>query len=757
VSSADLDFSNPRALLRFVAHTAPEGILRHAASATGSPLAEREVTAVAGAIKEACERRLFSSVEKLLFLAIARGGGSLLNERRIRDLLRPSKQNRVGLSSLVHALQRLAVSVEHHGDQTSASTIRSWSAFVELYRRTRLDEDWLIERLRVWPSACAFSLAIMDESFRTASPQRLGRMPRSGKFAELWPEDIASAASFLIALAATHGHLVPLALASNGVQESCRGIAQEMLTCAAHLSEIRELEISVFHVGFRCEWKGDRFFIKPPDAAFGMALNLGFVREATRERYAGRPDTPSFVDICHRLLEEFGDRLVRLSPDEPRRLQIMVGSGSVKEIGRVLLDEGLFREDEELIYDTCNELNVKYSDLKNHQLTPELTVLDVVLALRILRWFGTLRDLTLEKLARGDREVYWASSLGGSTPTEFVSMLEMHGLSPARASALLKLFTWNATSDSILDVQYTPIIQLGETLAIAFSALNHSNVIRNLLVSQRQRFFDAKDVDANATVLEASLRERTHRVATGMKYKYGQAEGDIDVIAELGGIIYIFECKNTILPCGPFEFRTFYDNLKKAAKQLARLQALWGDPAFVAYLESRLRWGLRPDTRLRCVIAPSTRVLSGTSIEGFPIRDCHEIRNQLRTGTVWHGLDGFGQVQSTCWPLGDFSVSTFDGFLSNGDVVYAPFWDAMAPGWASMLLPQSKTEIQTLRYSLDIDEYVSSARHAGPVRFAPQTSEPHEVRKCLVAADSVIRIASARHPTKDAPSGVVAE
>src|SRR5207248_11416694 len=60
------------------------------------------------------------------------------------------------------------------------------------------------------------------------------------------------------------------------------------------------------------------------------------------------------------------------------------------------------------------------------------------------------------------------------------------------------------------------------------------------------------------------------RSRSSVKYKYAQRAGDLDTLALIEDVLFVFECKNSLHPCSPFELRTSFDHLVEAQDQLDR-------------------------------------------------------------------------------------------------------------------------------------------------------------------------------------------
>ena len=174
-----------------------------------------------------------------------------------------------------------------------------------------------------------------------------------------------------------------------------------------------------------------------------------------------------------------------------------------------------------------------------------------------------------------------------------------------------------------------------------------------------------------------SFKTVAEAVQAKLSYQFNREEGDIDCIAKWGGTVYVCECKNTLLPSSAFEQRRMFDHLEKAVAQLERLRRLWRVNAFRQYIGAKL--GCSCDVaELRTCIVLSTRLLSGASAEGHPIRQARELGNFIAGGTGRVAV-GSKEREFRMWAGESLTKQDLDGYLSEeGGRVYTGIWEAFS-------------------------------------------------------------------------------
>jgi hypothetical protein len=180
------------------------------------------------------------------------------------------------------------------------------------------------------------------------------------------------------------------------------------------------------------------------------------------------------------------------------------------------------------------------------------------------------------------------------------------------------------------DLIYQPLIRAGNFWHVPMNLIARSNFIRNALALSELRFHNAKD--PLGALLADTLRGAGANAWHDVGFKYGGQEGDIDCLALLDGILFFFECKNALHPCGIFELRNTRQHLNKAATQLDRIDGLLQTTGFTEYLSNKLRHDLPSSGPRVGAIVLGHRLFSGYTFKGFEVRSAHELVHFIREG-----------------------------------------------------------------------------------------------------------------------------
>lgn len=308
--------------------------------------------------------------------------------------------------------------------------------------------------------------------------------------------------------------------------------------------------------------------------------------------------------------------------------------------------------------------------------------------------------------------------MGGGLVTDIRRLLQLHALDDGKVDDFLELMSWCSGSGTYLDLQYTPIIRLDGHAAILFACHLHSDLIRNLLMRSRVRMYASGQQDPISDELAEVLRLHTDKVRTHVNYNDGALSGELDVVALVDETLFIFECKNTLLPCSAFEQRVLYDHLEKASAQLERISVLLQRDDFRETFARGLRWGPGMWTSVRYVIVPSVRLFSGIDYCGFPVRHFRELVNFIRCGRGFLAYQGEFEVDF--WGGQSFSGALLQEYLSPSNSVYDPVWQSTAVAARSF-----GTKHWTVResvYGLKTEKYVEAVKQRSPTVALTTTS-----------------------------------
>ena len=202
--------------------------------------------------------------------------------------------------------------------------------------------------------------------------------------------------------------------------------------------------------------------------------------------------------------------------------------------------------------------------------------------------------------------------------------------------------------------------------------MGNSNILRNSLQLSRKRFYEDGTNDPLSRLIHKTLSSRVSEAATGIDFNWNGIFGEIDNIALIDNILFVFECKNSNLPCNPHEARTSHDYIEKAAYQLSKFESAYNNPNFRTYLTEKLGWDIGSAGLVTGIIM-SNRMFIGYRINGHAVRGSLETVSYIETGIV-----KMGEEQKCLWNEDNFTGDDLCQYFE-GDVLHKPLWDGLLP------------------------------------------------------------------------------
>ena len=338
---------------------------------------------------------------------------------------------------------------------------------------------------------------------------------------------------------------------------------------------------------------------------------------------------------------------------------------------------GLFRSDE-VFRDEVESLLIVDADSFGEldpdlQITPEVTMRDL---LKIQRYFNFISCLYQRKLQTIEDEaerayLAFTSTIPVISHDRLLQQIQLIFGNARKARAIIDLLKIDYSA-SHLDLQYTPLVDLGNYYVVAPHVLAASNLVRNVTVAKKLRNFALRAGDPMVAALIASLQAAGFKVGSGVEVALGGKTVELDLAAWRDGVLFLFECKNAYHPCSTHETRNSFEHIRVAQDQLDVRREIFRDLVSQAKLFEQLGWDVRPTERLFTGIVIANRIFNGAEFNGHPVRQAHELINVLRTGTIG------GDVEFRFWKGNAFATQDLINYLARDSVATKSF-DAMEP------------------------------------------------------------------------------
>jgi hypothetical protein len=368
---------------------------------------------------------------------------------------------------------------------------------------------------------------------------------------------------------------------------------------------------------------------------------------------------PSLRDVGKALHDQMkAADLIELKSD-PRRWRFSFPAA--ESLQKLLKSGGYFREEFSVIAQLAKELFTSVETLEQFQIEG----INVATLFHCQRLINLLRFAIAPFLAQHIRTD--ASTVAQSLIPVFAreSLLELleYGSSRKDAEVLLDLLTWNPKKAQMFDAMYQPFIEMSPgQYMVPLNILGSADLIRNLMMLTGQRLNSGKN-DPLGELFKNVLLKATDKAECDVKYKFGTEAGEIDTVAMIGNVMFVFECKNSLLPCSMFELRTSWDHLLHAKHQLDRFGQFWLSSEFRQLLANKLGWNLDGVSEVVTCIVTGNRMFSGIRLGQHPVRPFYEIGNFIIGGE----LIIFGQ-ELRLRPEGPLAGAALRDFISSDEL-----------------------------------------------------------------------------------------
>jgi len=239
----------------------------------------------------------------------------------------------------------------------------------------------------------------------------------------------------------------------------------------------------------------------------------------------------------------------------------------------------------------------------------------------------------------------------------------------------LNLFTWNG--EGKLDLQYTPILRYKNKYVVLPGIFALSETFRNFIAHSYYKNNSVVNRDGATDSLINLCKDafekcpKKYTIKDTLKYKYKGHKGEIDFLACSDENIFLFECKDPLMPTSNYEMRSTYDYLEKAQNQLTVAKEALEDKSFKRNYFST--WGIedKNQTVHTCILL-GNRLFSGCEKFEHPIRYALEMKMVLNDGAIKSGV-----AEWCYWSTLEYSEVDLIRFLSHKDPLTLSFFNSM--------------------------------------------------------------------------------
>lgn len=474
---------------------------------------------------------------------------------------------------------------------------------------------------------------------------------------------------------------------------------EEMVLAAAKIRRFYEFEILIDRYGYSLTASPENsklFTLLPPSDDFEKAYRYGYITTDQQFQIKSLAEYKNenivkLEDVGSELYDRFSEYLIHLI-EEPKTRYVMMQPLHPK-FQAIISHDTLFSEEYYEVDRLSKEWHVSHEEILNFNLTDDVTMMDL---LKIHRYFNLLRWTLMPclfPLWDTEKDIVIESLVPSMSGKDLKMMLDF-ALGKSSEPAINYL-CYKQSSISVFDIQYQPIVKKEQYYSIPYNILANSNILRNSLQLSGKRFYEDGKNDPISQQLYNAALIRTEQVKQNQRYK----DGELDVVALIDGFLFVFECKNPTLPCNPFEARTSYDYIKKAAEQLDRFKENYNSKEFRESFGRSLGWNITSAKLVTCIVM-SNRMFLGHRVNGHAVRGIRDIITQIDSGII-SMLVGIEDIEEKRFWRGDnFSGEDLRRYIEE-DTLIKPVWNAMLP--TEKTYPLKEHSIKQKSFALNLE------------------------------------------------------
>jgi hypothetical protein len=601
-----------------------------------------------------------------LTLGLVADENQMLDEIKRKGLFRASKYdfNPVCPAStaiaLLQAVPKLGLS------ESTAEYLRSVGSLLSFATAVREKQITLAKQLRSDPYTSLKSLLVaLDMLFLK---REIGQPQCSTATHAFELEELAEGFSYLLYLYDKVERLKDASLIMVDVSGIKAGKYDAMLSAASLIRIYQQCEILLDTLGYKCasDSSGQAVIVSPPEPTIEKSIRWGYVQQAhhtASERSAAETNSQEQQGASHRFVARelykcFGQKHITIATDLGTRF--VFGLPMIKDLAEYLSSIDVYREEVVLVGGAETDYFIPFKELAQLKIAESLTVGDIF---KIHRWINIYRWYVVEHLLKHggiESDISLRSMAPFFTREKIVEFLGIALPEKSKAEEALKCLSWKRDNQKVFDVQYQPIIAGEHYYALPMNVFGSSNAVRNALQLSRKRPGEQFAEEPIGKALAARFASQGIWAKHSINYRFNGLNGEIDAMAMIGESLFVFECKNALVPCNIFELRTSYEHIVRARKQLDTIVSLFGLPGFRERLCQPHGWlGENPKNLITCIVL-GNKMFSGYRNGPHPVRSFSEI-----AGFVWPGKVGFGDIIIASRPEGLLDEKSLRNYLES--------------------------------------------------------------------------------------------
>lgn len=439
---------------------------------------------------------------------------------------------------------------------------------------------------------------------------------------------------------------------------------EQLLLDAGLIRKFFEIEILIDFFDYKLSMEhGLVLALHGPTDEFEKTIALGFIHHKMQEmasRSNSLEDVVSLANVAETLCNAIGDKYITYKPMPIGRY--VIGLPCIPELINEIQSNHLFHEEQLKIEWAAKSLLASIEDVLNFSVADNVTIMDLLHVQRVVLFLAYYASKPFLKLmANGPKNTnILLQSLIPCFSKEELTELLSWSVPSIKIESIIKLMSWDPRDNKIFDVQYQPFVAIGNNFWLPTYVSAGSNVIRNTLKLVEKHLYEEGTTDPVSEGVARVLRLHTKKVFTHKKYRYCSVTNEIDVLAIIDNRLFVFECKNSLLPGGLHELRVSLDYVQKAAEQLIHFINGLSDTGFLKSFGKSINVTLGDVKSVHSGIITTNRMFYGHRISGHPIRGFYELLHFVEEGTI-----RMGNEERSYWEGKKFSGSDLARFLDS--------------------------------------------------------------------------------------------
>ena len=443
----------------------------------------------------------------------------------------------------------------------------------------------------------------------------------------------------------------------------------EILMDAAVLQDLREAEYKVESMPYTVAVEGRTYHLFSENEDFDKTIQLGYIQTNKQIYIRARgilywlKPTPPFESIEEFVSLQFkGDfsSCVILAKEPISRYVVCVPFTALP----ILAGDFLFSDEvSELVGLSIENFEREPDDPRKILIGRTLTAGDAIHIQRYFRFLKAIFDEHFNAIenSKEKRILRARSTLPIIKNDVFLQQLSLL-IGKEKAQEAIELLSLD-TAHKFVDIQYRPFIKAGEWYVLAPAVIGYSNLARNIAIANglRQKLIDPKN-DPMQGAVSSALTKAGFKVKTGHEYNI-DGKRETDIFCWRDGHLFVFECKNSYLPCSAHELSNTFEHLKTAEKQLSIRKRWLEKSGNKEKLLKSLKWDV-PVSSIHTAVITANRLFTGFKQGEHPSRQAHEFINVILRGKI----EGEGLPIKKFWKEDDFTTQDLVAYLDDGGI-----------------------------------------------------------------------------------------